>query len=90
MERATVATEVDRYAVWPGQACAYMVGLGELNLLRDKAKTELGPAFDIRSFHAFILANGAAPLTILDQMVSAWIAQQKRPPAREPSERKPS
>jgi len=32
-----VRGEIDRYCAWPGQACGYMVGLTEINRLRDKA-----------------------------------------------------
>ena len=37
-----VASEVDRYCSWPGQACGYKVGHSEINRQREKAKTALG------------------------------------------------
>jgi len=46
--------------------------------LRERAKTELGPRFDIKAFHDEILDSGALPLDILEQRVNTWIAEQKR------------
>ena len=33
-----VASEVDRYCSWPGQACGYKVGHSEINRQRDEAR----------------------------------------------------
>jgi uncharacterized protein (DUF885 family) len=35
---ASAITEVERYCVWPGQACAYMLGKLTILRLREKAK----------------------------------------------------
>ena len=70
-------TEVERYCVWPGQACAYMLGKLEILKLRDKAKTELGAKFDIRQFHDAVLLGGAVPLAILDKIVDNYIAAKQ-------------
>jgi uncharacterized protein (DUF885 family) len=75
--RSSIETEVERYAVWPGQACAYMPGRIVINRLRDKARTELGEAFDVRAFHDLLLTPGARPLSVLEADVNAWIAQTK-------------
>ena len=74
---AAAITEVERYCVWPGQACAYM--LGKLSILknREKAKAALGAKFDIREFHKAILVCGAVPLTVLDKVVDNYIAAAK-------------
>lgn len=69
--------EIERYAVWPGQACSYMVGKLTILRLRAKAKAALGPRFDIRKFHDAVLLAGAMPLTVLERHVDAWIAAQK-------------
>jgi uncharacterized protein (DUF885 family) len=66
-------TEVERYCVWPGQACAYMLGKLTILRLREKAKTALGPRFDIREFHKAILIGGAVPLTTLETIVDNYI-----------------
>ncbi len=69
--------EVDRYINWPGQATSYMVGQIKILELRDRARRELGPRFDIRDFHAVILENGSMPLDILDEQVNAYISSKK-------------
>jgi uncharacterized protein (DUF885 family) len=77
-QRSSVTTEIERYAVWPGQATAYMVGRETINRLRDQAKAELGDKFDIRAFHDVVLTNGAVPLSVLETIVKNWTRQQKR------------
>ena len=67
-------TEVERYCVWPGQACSYMLGKREWLRLRAKAKAELGPRFDIRQFHDAGLLAGAMPLTALAARIDDYIA----------------
>ncbi len=69
--------EVNRYIAWPGQALAYKIGQLEILELRDKAKSALGPKFDIRAFHDEVLDSGALPLDVLAERVNTWIAAQK-------------
>lgn len=71
------AREVDRYIVYPGQACAYYLGLRKLLELREKARKDMGHAFDIRGFHDTILANGSVPLGVLEQVVEDWISSRR-------------
>ena len=66
--------EVERYCVWPGQACAYMLGKMEFLRLRDRARKALGRRFDIRAFHDAVLLAGNMPLTVLDHRVDDYIA----------------
>jgi uncharacterized protein (DUF885 family) len=70
---ASAITEVERYCVWPGQACAYMLGKLTILRLREKAKVALGAKFDIRQFHDAILLCGAVPLTVLETVVDNYI-----------------
>jgi uncharacterized protein (DUF885 family) len=72
----TIATEVDRYIVWPGQACGYELGRREIMRLREKARGELGPDFDLRGFHDTVLLHGEAPLSVVESLVEAWIAER--------------
>lgn len=68
---------VERHIVMPGQATAYKVGMNEILSLREKAKKELGEAFDIREFHDVILTNGAVPLNVLQDLVAKYIEAKK-------------
>jgi uncharacterized protein (DUF885 family) len=72
---SSAATENERYCVWPGQACSYMVGKLTWLRLREKARTALGGRFDIRSFHDAGLLSGAMPLTALENVVDGYIAR---------------
>ncbi|KAB3527693.1 DUF885 family protein [Alkaliphilus serpentinus] len=67
------SSEIDRYILWPGQACAYKVGEIKLLELREKAKTELGDKFDIKEFHRVVVGNGSMPLEILEDEVNKYI-----------------
>jgi uncharacterized protein (DUF885 family) len=71
------ATEVDRYVVWPGQACAYMLGRLKIEALRDKARAALGEKFDIKKFHNLVLLTGNVPLQVLEDVVDDWIKTQR-------------
>jgi uncharacterized protein (DUF885 family) len=73
MDEPNVQTEVDRYIAWPGQALAYKLGQMEILKLREDAKKRMGDKFDIRAFHDAVLVNGALPLEVLDDEVTAWI-----------------
>ncbi len=73
---ALAQTETDRYIAWPGQALAYKMGQLKIRELREKAKTQLGPHFDIKTFHDEILNGGAMPLDLLDARVTRWINSQ--------------
>jgi len=69
--------EVDRYIVWPGQACSYKLGQLKILELRKRAQDQLGDKFDIRAFHDQILGAGSLPLDVLDARANAWIASVK-------------
>ncbi|MEJ0059887.1 MAG: DUF885 family protein [Terricaulis sp.] len=73
-QRSSIETEIERYSVWPGQACGYMVGRQAILRMRDEAKTALGDRFDIKGFHDTILTNGSAPLSVTESLVREWSA----------------
>jgi uncharacterized protein (DUF885 family) len=77
VDEPTIQSETDRYIAWPAQALSYKLGQLKIRELRDRAQKELGPRFDIRTFHDEILNGGTLPLNMLDDRVTAWIAQQK-------------
>jgi uncharacterized protein (DUF885 family) len=68
---------VDRYIANPGQALAYKIGQLKILELRTLAEKELGPKYDIKTFHDVVLRNGALPLDILEEQVKDWIAQSR-------------
>ena len=70
-------TEVERYCVWPGQACAYMLGKLAFLDARRKAREALGTKFDIRTFHDAMLVGGAVPLAMIDELNDRYIAGRK-------------
>ena len=74
-----VATEVDRYISWPGQALSYKIGELKIRELRARAEQGLGAAFDLRAFHDAVLALGSVPLGVLEAQVDAWIACRAAP-----------
>lgn len=74
--RSAMETEVDRYAVWPGQAAAYMIGRERIWQLRRRAMNTLGDQFDLAAFHHAILSGGPRPLDILETDIERWIAAQ--------------
>jgi uncharacterized protein (DUF885 family) len=73
-----VVREIERYAVWPGQATSYKVGQLAMLRMREKAEAALGEKFDVREFHEVILLNGSMPLAVLDDVVDRWIEQQQQ------------
>ena len=76
------ANEIDRYAIHPAQALAYMVGELELFRLRDDARKRMGERFDLRAFHDAVLAHGAVPLSSLERIVHEYVEGAARRTAR--------
>jgi uncharacterized protein (DUF885 family) len=76
-EESGAVTEIERYCVWPGQACSYMIGKIVWLRAREKAKKALGAKFDIRQFHDAGLLSGMTPLTVLESVVDDYIAAKK-------------
>lgn len=78
--RSGAVSEIERYIVWPGQACAYKVGQIRLQAARERARQALGERFDaqaLKDFHDMLLAGGALPLEVLDEQVDAWIKARR-------------
>jgi len=73
-----VTTEVERYIVNPGQACAYKIGMIKILELRERAKQQLGDRFNLKEFHRVILQNGAVPLETLEKLVENYIAENQQ------------
>ncbi|HEX3427376.1 MAG TPA: DUF885 domain-containing protein, partial [Candidatus Limnocylindrales bacterium] len=79
MRVSQIVPEIDRYAVTPGQALAYMIGRLEIQRMRREAEEALGDAFDIKGFHDTVLGSGLMPLPVLDRVVRTWADGQRVP-----------
>ena len=73
MSDTEVRVEIERYIVWPGQACSYKVGMLKILELREKAKEKLGGDFNIKDFHSVILEQGQPPLFIVEDLVNLML-----------------
>ncbi len=78
MDDENINTEVDRYIAWPAQALSYKMGQMKILELRARAQKQLGPKFDIRTFHDAVLDQGPLPLDLLEQKVDEWIRSQTK------------
>jgi uncharacterized protein (DUF885 family) len=76
VDEPTIQAETDRYISWPAQALSYKLGQLKFRELRYRAQHELGPKFDIRSFHDEMLSGGVLPLDLLDSRTNSWIQTQ--------------
>ena len=72
-----VASEVDRYCSWPGQACGYKVGHSEINRQRERAKAALGAKYDLKAFDDTVVLGGNVPLDVLAKNVDEYIRTAK-------------
>jgi uncharacterized protein (DUF885 family) len=68
-----VASEVDRYCSWPGQACGYKVGHSEINRQREKARTSLESRYADKAFNDTVVLGGNVPLDVLARNVEDYI-----------------
>ena len=68
-----VASEVDRYCSWPGQACGYKVGHSEIVRQRALAQSAMGSAYDFKAFNDAVVLGGNAPLDVLAKNVARYI-----------------
>ena len=49
LDEISATSEVERYVVWPGQACSYKIGHNEIVRLREEARARLGDRFDLKA-----------------------------------------
>jgi len=67
LDETNVQSEVDRLHRVAGAGVGVQNGATKILELRDKAKTALGPKFDIKAFHDQVLDSGALPMDVLEQ-----------------------
>ncbi|MCL6697718.1 DUF885 domain-containing protein [Sphingomonas sp. NSE70-1] len=73
-----VASEVDRYCSWVGQACGYKIGHTEIVRQRTRAQKALGPTrYDLRDFDDTVVKGGNVPLDVLAKNIDEYIATAK-------------
>ena len=72
LDELSSTSEIERYVVWPGQACSYKIGHNEIVRLREEARTQLGERFDLKGFHDAVLQNSDMPLEVLATVVADW------------------
>ena len=70
-------SEVERYVVWPGQACSYKLGMLKIQELRAQARARLGEKFSLKEFHNVVLRAGNVPLAVLGQVIDNYLAAAK-------------
>lgn len=73
---ASIIPEIERYMAIPGQALSYKMGQLKIMELREKAKTKLGSAFDIKKYHEKVLESGCLPLALLESKINHWIEKK--------------
>ena len=64
--------EIDRYCVYPGQACSFMVGAMQIRTARERARQRLGNRFDVRAYHDLVLRSGPVPIDVLHAAVDQY------------------
>ncbi len=72
LDPISATSEVERYVVWPGQACSYKIGHNEFVRLREDARRRLGSRFDLKQFHDRVLRSGDMPLEVLAGALADW------------------
>jgi len=77
LSEGDIVTEVERFFVNPGQALSYKMGMIKILELRERAKNELGSAYDIREFHDAVIGAGSLPLQLLDRQVERYISAKR-------------
>ncbi|MBI4541984.1 MAG: DUF885 domain-containing protein [Gemmatimonadetes bacterium] len=78
LERRDAWAEVARYTTWPTQAISYIVGMRELERLREDVRSALGSGFDERAFHEAVLAEGSLPPILMRRAVATRLGLAPR------------
>lgn len=76
MPEASMAAEVSRISVWPGQASAYMAGADQIAAIRARARAVVGRSFDSAAFHYTLLSGGPRPLEQVEADMERWYEAQ--------------
>jgi len=79
LSHAFAQEEVERFTYrMPGQANSYFYGYTKLLALRKEAESALGPKFNQKKFHDFILAQGLLPPDLMrDAVMKTFVPDQQ-------------
>jgi uncharacterized protein (DUF885 family) len=79
LSHAFAQEEVERFTYrMPGQANSYFYGYTKLIALRKDAESALGPKFNQKKFHDFILAQGLLPPDLMrDAVMNTFVPSQQ-------------
>lgn len=72
LDEISARSEVDRYLGWPGQAISYKVGERFMMEAREDAKRRLGPKFELKKFHSYVLNLGPMGLDPFKAEMANW------------------
>ena len=72
-----VASEVDRYCSWPGQATGYKLGHSRIIDQRERARRELGNTYDLKDFNDAVVLGGNVPMDVLEKNVGRYISRMQ-------------
>ncbi|ANF53661.1 bacteriochlorophyll 4-vinyl reductase [Brevundimonas naejangsanensis] len=72
--RGPTEREVNRYCVYPGQACCFMVGKQQIVASREAARQAMGGRFRLGDYNDLVLRSGPLPMEVLDALVQQWSA----------------
>lgn len=78
LEKADATAEVNRYTTWPTQAVSYIVGMREMEALRDTVERRQGADFDPARFHNVLLGEGSLPPVLMRRAVLGALDRQRR------------
>lgn len=62
LEEPDARGEVNRYTTWPTQAPSYLVGMAEIESMRETVAAAVGGRFQEKAFHEALLAGGSLPM----------------------------
>jgi uncharacterized protein (DUF885 family) len=77
LERADATAEVNRYTTWPTQAISYIVGMREIEALRDEVQARQGASFDLARFHDVLLDQGSLPPVLMRRAVLGELERRR-------------
>ena len=62
--------EAVKTSMFPGAAVMYWLGTREIHRLRDRRRSQDGPAFDAKRFHDELLGHGAIPVALTARLMT--------------------